>query len=88
MKKIKKVIYRHYRQEAELEITKVVHELPTWMFPESIGGPLKTPCPVCFQEMRMNISHGQFIEICSMIQVNGNETMPIHTKCYFQIADS
>jgi len=88
MKKLTKVIHRTYSQEIEFEITNVIHDLPTWMFPESVGGgSLNTPCPVCHKEMRLNIAHGQYIEKCSMIQVNDFYVYPIHTECYNEIPD-
>jgi hypothetical protein len=88
MKKLTKIIHRTYQQEVELQITNVIHDLPTWMFPEfTYGGGLKTPCPICHQEMRLNIAHGQYIEKCSLIQVNGFDVYPIHTDCYHKIAD-
>jgi hypothetical protein len=88
MKILKKTIHRQYKQEVELKITNVIHDLPTWMFPEfTFGGSLKNPCPICHKEMRLNIAHGQYIEKCSMIQVDGFDTYPIHTKCYNEITD-
>ena len=88
MKKITKIIHRTYQQEVELKITNVIHDLPTWMFPEfTYGGGLKTPCPICHKEMRLNIAHGQYIEKCSLIQVNDFDVYPIHTECYNKIAD-
>ena len=88
MKKLTKIIYRTYQQEVELKITNVIHDLPTWMFPEfTYGGVLKTPCPICHKEMRLNIAHGQYIEKCSLIQVNDFDVYPIHTDCYNKIAD-
>lgn len=89
MKKLTKIIYRTYQQEVELKITNVIHDLPTWMFPEfTFAGSLKTPCPICHKEMRLNIAHGQYIEKCSIIQVNDFEVYPIHTDCYNKIEDN
>ena len=87
MKTLTQTIYRTYEHEIERKITKVIHDLPTWMFPEFFSGQLKTPCPICHKEMRLNIAHGQYIETCSLIQVNDHDVYPIHTECYHQIKD-
>lgn len=86
-KVLKRNVYRQYKQEVIHEVTNVIHNLPTWMFPEGIGSSLKTPCPVCHQEMRLNIGHGSYLEECSMIEVDGHDVLPIHTSCYFKLSE-
>ena len=86
--KITQTIYRSYKVEIERKITNVIHDLPTWMFPEEFCGALKTPCPICNQEMRKQIGHGMFIETCSMIELDERNTMPIHTECYNKITNN
>lgn len=81
-KYIKQTIYRTYEAEFQRTITNVIHDLPTWMFPEHYASKVKMPCPICHKEMRLNIAHGQYIEKCSMIQLDDHDTMPIHTECF------
>jgi len=84
-KVLTRIIYRTYKQEVIHRVTNVIHDLPTWMFPEGIGGSLKNPCPVCHQEMRLNTGHGKYIESCSFIEVDDHDVFPIHTNCYLQL---
>lgn len=87
-KKLEISTYVSTRKTIEVTIRKAIHKLPTWMFPEFIGhGGLKTPCPVCHQEMRLNIAHGTHIETCSFIELSNGEVLPIHTECFNSIGD-
>lgn len=88
MKRLKRTMYKQEPYESDVEITRVIHGLPTWMFPDSeFVGHIKTPCPVCRREMPLIIGHGEIIEECSFIQLKNGETMPIHTECYNQIKE-
>lgn len=87
MKKFTITAYRTYKQEIDVVVRKELHDIPTWIFPESFGGRLKTPCPICNQEMRLNIAHGQSIETCSVIELSSGDVMPIHTECFNSIGD-
>ena len=82
-KKIAKTVYT----EEEFKITKVIHDLPTWMFPYLSHVNIGLRCPICGFQMRMQIGRGIHIETCSMIQVNGFETYPIHKECYDKLED-
>jgi hypothetical protein len=86
MRKISKIVY----EEKEFKITKVIHELPTWMFPYAsyIHDGDKFLCPICHKEMELQIAHGSYIETCSMIQVNDFRTHPIHRECYDKLTDT
>ena len=87
-KQLTQTIYRQVPAEYTTDITRVQHDVPTWFFEESsIGGRLKNPCPICGREIRKQIAHGTFIEICSVIQLNGYTALPIHTDCYHKIPD-
>lgn len=83
METIKQVIYRTYKVEHIRNVTDIRHNIPTWFYPEQFAGPVKTPCPICHKEMRLNIAHGQYVEHCSVIQLDGHDAIPIHTNCFF-----
>jgi hypothetical protein len=87
MKTIKLTVYRSYKQEIDASIDDVIHGLPTWMFPKSTLSSLKTACPVCNKEMRLNIAHGTHIGSCSFIKISNGHTTPIHTECYNSLED-
>lgn len=67
------------------EITNVIHGIPTWVFPEKINSK-QNECPVCHRKMAKEISHGQVVQTCSVIQILAN-TLPIHTECYDKLAE-
>lgn len=77
--------YKTVPEQIESPIEKVVHGLPTWMFPSGIfSNNLEEKCPICRQEMNMNmnIAHGQYITTCSFIETKSGYKSPIHTACY------
>lgn len=77
------VRYQQVRNEMVLPIKKVVHGLPTWMFPSTIGtSGSDGRCIACNNELGMTIAHGQHITTCSFIQCEGGYNYPIHTACY------
>ncbi len=56
------------------DITNRRDDVPTWQFSNH-------KCDVCKGEIRQQIAHGYFLETCTVLQLNGYEPMPIHTKC-------
>lgn len=75
--------YKSVPEQIESEIEKVVHGLPTWIFPYTIfTTDQNRKCPICHQEMNMNIAHGQYITTCSFIETKSGFKSPIHTACY------
>lgn len=85
MKTLKVTTYNQVPVEIESPIEKVVHGLPTWMFPTSYGGGKTIRCPVCNLEIALNIAHGYYIATCSFIQTKSGLISPIHTACYESI---
>jgi hypothetical protein len=88
MKIIKQTIYMKQMHEIECKVTNVIHDLPTWMFPCAIFRDEKMLCPVCHGEMAKQIGHGEYIETCSMIQLDNYNTYPIHRECYDKLEES
>lgn len=84
---MKRTIYRTYKQEIDVTIDRVIHNLPTWIYPEGFGNTVKFGCPICNQEMRLNIGHGAYIGTCSVVELSSGEVLPIHTECFNTIED-
>lgn len=85
IKELRVTTYKSVPTEIMSPIEKVVHALPTWMFPNYFGSDKLPLCPICRREMNITIAHGQYVETCSFIKTTSGFLSPIHTACYESI---
>jgi hypothetical protein len=84
MKKITITESRLETVKKERNITNVIHDLPVWLFRDKVSSN-ENDCPVCKCKIRKEVSHGNYIESCSAIQLDNVKVVPIHTDCYHQL---
>lgn len=89
MKTLLKQVHVTRLETVEYKITNVIHDIPTWMFPYSliIENPLEKKCPVCDRAMELQIGNREYIKTCSVIQLENQDTYPIHRECYDSLED-